>query len=122
MKLRLCSGAFRTSPVASVLAEAGEPSLSIRRHILNTNYCLKLSRFPQNSCYQCTMEPHYSEEYSRKYHISLPFGIRYSKYLSDIATHLEMLAYPEFCKTPPWEISDPVVDSSLASVKKGSVL
>ena len=120
--IRLCTGAFRTSPVASVLAEAGEPPLSIRRHILNTNYSLKLSRFPQNPCYQCTMEPRYSEEYSRKSYTSLPFGIRCSKFLIDIKTPLDLLMNPEVCNISPWEICDPVVDTSLASIKKDKIL
>ena len=69
--IRLCTGAFRTSPVASILAEAGEPPLSIRRHILNTNYLMKLSRFPQNSSYRCALEPRHAETYSRKPHLEL---------------------------------------------------
>ena len=82
---------------------------------------MKLSQFPKNPCYQCAMQPRHAETYSRKFHIALPFGIRYSKFLSEIETPLEMLVSPEVCNTAPWQISDPVVDIALASVKKGSI-
>ena len=36
--IRLCTGAFRTSPVNSLLVEAGEPPLSVRRIVLCCNY------------------------------------------------------------------------------------
>ena len=82
---------------------------------------MKLSRFPQNSSYRCALEPRHAETYSRKSHISLPFGIRYSEFLKELEAPLEMLVSPEVCKTAPWEISDPIVDTSLASVKKDSI-
>ena len=39
--LRLCLGAFRTSPVESLYSEAREPSLSPRRRLLSLKYFIK---------------------------------------------------------------------------------
>ena len=44
--LRIALGAFRTSPVQSLYAEAGEPSLRHRRLKLSMNYFLKLKSLP----------------------------------------------------------------------------
>ena len=46
--LRLALGAFRTSPVNSLYAEANEPSLNLRRKKLSLQYYLKLKSNPDN--------------------------------------------------------------------------
>ena len=43
--LRLVLGAFRTSPVSSLYAEANEPPLYIRRQKLSLQYLLKLMSY-----------------------------------------------------------------------------
>ena len=40
--LRVCLGAFRTSPVLSLYVEANEPRLGMRRTCLSLQYCVKL--------------------------------------------------------------------------------
>ena len=42
--LRLCLGAFRTSPISSLHVEANEPPLSPRRQKLALQYVLKLEQ------------------------------------------------------------------------------
>ncbi|GBN20104.1 hypothetical protein AVEN_30967-1 [Araneus ventricosus] len=44
--LRLCSGAFRTSPVESLYVECCEPSLHHRRRILTPHYYFKILSLP----------------------------------------------------------------------------
>ncbi|GBN11674.1 hypothetical protein AVEN_56386-1 [Araneus ventricosus] len=44
--LRLCSGAFRTSPVESLYVECCEPSLDHRRRILTLHYYFKILSLP----------------------------------------------------------------------------
>ena len=49
--LRIALGAFRTSPVQSLYAEAGEPSLKHRRLKLSLNYNLKSRSLSENPCH-----------------------------------------------------------------------
>ena len=44
--IRLCTGAFRTSPVPSFYVESGEPSLSYRRNNLSIQMYTKLMGMP----------------------------------------------------------------------------
>ena len=44
--LRVVTGAFRTSPISSILADAHEPPLSRRRDLLSMRYACKLRQFP----------------------------------------------------------------------------
>ncbi|GFN91189.1 ribonuclease hi [Plakobranchus ocellatus] len=59
--LRIALGAFRTSPIKSLYAEAGEPSLEHRRIKLACNYVLKLKSLPRNPCHEVVFEDLYSD-------------------------------------------------------------
>jgi len=50
--LRLCLGAFRTSPSSSLCILANEPPLHLRRQKLSMQYCLRLSSISESSL-QC---------------------------------------------------------------------
>jgi len=49
--LRLCLGAFRTSPCPSLSVEANEPPLNLRLQKLSLQYALRLSSNYQNPAY-----------------------------------------------------------------------
>ncbi|GFO32066.1 hypothetical protein PoB_005857100 [Plakobranchus ocellatus] len=53
---RIGLGAFRTSPIKSLYAEAGERSLEDRRIKLTFNYVLKLKSLPRNPCHDIEFE------------------------------------------------------------------
>ena len=46
--LRLCTGAFRSSPVRSLCAETGEPPLEFRRHQLLLQFYARAQQLPQS--------------------------------------------------------------------------
>ena len=73
--LRIALGAFRTSPVQSLYAEAGEPSLRHRRLKLSMNYFLKLKSLPDNPCHNVINNPPPFELFERNKTIQ-PFGTR----------------------------------------------
>ena len=50
--LRLCLGAFRTSPIQSLHTEANELPLHLRREKLSLQYMLKLKSNPENPAYK----------------------------------------------------------------------
>ena len=59
--LRLCSGAFRTSPIESLQVETGEPSLKTRRLKLSLQYYMKMKANPENPAYSCVVNPEFQE-------------------------------------------------------------
>ena len=63
--LRIALGAFRTSPVQSLYAEAGEPSLRHRRLKLSMKYFLKLKSLPGKPCHNVINNPPPSELFER---------------------------------------------------------
>ena len=62
--LRLALGAFRTSPIESLDAEANEPSLYVRREKLSLQYTTKLAANSKNPAYNCVFNPKYQRFYT----------------------------------------------------------
>jgi len=119
--LRLCLGAFRTSPVESLQVEANEPPLAIRRNKLALQYAVKLKSNPANPTYHCTFESNYNTLFSNKPKTIPPFGVRISNLLDKI--HLD-LSIVTVCRTPsksPWTLKLPTVSFELHREKKSSV-
>ena len=58
--LRLALGAFRTSPVESLLTEANELPLNLQRQKLSMQYCIKLAAHTENPTYGCVYKPQYT--------------------------------------------------------------
>lgn len=54
----LCTGAFRTSPVVSLYAESGEPSLYTRRVQLTLQYLARLRQLPLSPTWVSVCAPH----------------------------------------------------------------
>jgi len=63
--LRLCLGAYRTSPSSSLCVLANEPPLYIRRRKLSIQYCLKFSS-PQHPTYSIVFNCKFKDLFERK--------------------------------------------------------
>ena len=74
--LRLCLGAYRTSPSSSLCVLANEPPLYIRRRKLSIQYCLKLSSSTQNPTYSTVFNCKFKDLFERKPYQIPPLSIR----------------------------------------------
>ncbi|KAI3386578.1 hypothetical protein SNEBB_007980, partial [Seison nebaliae] len=54
--LRIATGAFKSSPITSLLAESGEPALADRRLMLSQQLYCKIASNPNCPTYQCVMD------------------------------------------------------------------
>ena len=88
--LRIAPGAFRTSPVQSLYAEAGEPPLRHRRLKLCMNYFLKPKSLPDNPCHNVINNPPPSELFERTKMIP-PFGTRTLPHIEGILNQIIQL-------------------------------
>jgi hypothetical protein len=75
--IRLATGAFRTSPVVSLYAESGEPSLSVRRKLLLCSYASKLAAHIHHSSYSAFLRPAFRNDYERNITSPRPAGLRF---------------------------------------------
>jgi ribonuclease HI len=119
--LRIALGAFHTTPVHSLYAEAGEPPLSLRRIRLSLCYYLKIRANPENPAYQQVVEPSLIEKYKLKPEVTPPFGIRVLEHLGKAGINPNIVCDdPLLTSTCPWNLVPPVINWSLTKLKKNS--
>ena len=116
--LRIATGAFRTSPVCSLYAEANEPSLYLRRKKLSLQYTIKLKSNPTNPAYQYVFNPMYRQLFIKHPRVIPPFGIRIGPDIQSIDLDLEGISENRVSEIPPWEIQTPTVLLDLTTIKK----
>lgn len=120
--LRLALGAFRTSPVESLLAEADEPPLALRRKQLALQYIAKIGANPDNPAYSYVWN--YDQTQKIKFQSNLnkiaPLGLRLEPDIKKVLPKVEMIQESTGKSLPPWIRSIPEVDLSLTKLKKST--
>jgi len=114
--LRLCTGAFRTSPSSSLCVLAGEPPLYIRRRKLSMQYCLRLSSSTQNPAYSTVFDPRFRQSFEPNQIPTL--GNRIQLDLQAIGFKREHTLRNSLPLKPPWLFADPHVDFTLHRLSK----
>ena len=116
--LRLALGAFRTSPVNSLYAEANEPSLNLRRKKLSLQYYLKLKSNRDNPTHKVVFEPLYKDDFLIKEKVIPPFSLRCEVDINCLDCDLEDVANFKISEVPLWTFKSPTYLYNLASDKK----
>ena len=113
--LRICTGAFRTSPVESIYVDAGELPLKLRREELSLRYIARLKSSENNPAalaLEERQEP--SESYTGR-RASIPLYHRLDPDLKE--QHIEKATFPT---NPPWTASE--IPSCKLSTQKKNML
>ena len=112
--LRLGLGTFCTSPMKSLLAEANEPCLSLRRQQLGIQYALKIKSCTNNPVFDCIYNPDlitlqtFTNTKAQK-----PFCMRVREDLISYKILQDEVIEFSFPKTAPWILEEPKIDLSL---------
>ena len=120
--LRVVTGAFRTSPAPSLLAEVHEPPLSLRRQMLGMRYALKIRQFPSHPTYPYIFSHQFlsiSGSVTRKLP---PFGARMQSMFERSGISIREVMRIDDMQKPPWQCVQPRIDLSLAEIRKGDLL
>jgi len=105
--LRICLGAFRTSPIPSLHVEANELPLCLRREKLSLQYVTKLRSNPENPTYQCVLEPSFVLLFEARPSVIPSLGIRIKQQMADTGIKWDCIAKFEFSPIPPWILKPP---------------
>ena len=118
--IRLCLGAYRSSPLESLYVEANEPKLSDRRQILQLQYYARMKQFPPDRVPVRLDNRSLDGEYSRPSNkpISLGFSARHA--VTSLELNFPNIALLVESKLGPWELPAPVVCMNLAKYPKSS--
>ena len=99
MGIRICTGAFRTSPVESLYVDSNELPLDLRREELGLRYMTRIKSAPKNPTFKMLTECSSSKFGARS---SKPFQIRLLEDLEDITIRRQKIQPLEHPPVPPW--------------------
>ena len=119
--LRLCLGAFRTSPVESLYVDAHEPSLGARRAKLSLQYATKIKSLPNHPAHNAVFDNTSMKLFDARPSAVPTFGLRIKQFLT--ASNIDfsdILETPSYFILPPWCIKPPKVMLDLVRLKKRS--
>ena len=80
--LRLCLGAFRTSPATSLHVEANEMPMELRRRRLASQYSLKICSNLSNPARNCAFDERFTKLFDKRPNQIRPLGLRVKTDLS----------------------------------------
>ena len=116
--LKIALGAFRTSPIESLRAEANEPSLSLRREKLSLQYALRVSSNKHNPAHISVFEPNEEHLFQAKPNSIPPIGIRVKYLLNEMGFERNKVIPMVHYDTPPWKTHTPNIIFELCQHKK----
>lgn len=117
--LRMAIGAHRTSPIKSILSEAGEQPLSYRRQKLNLMYVIKLIANPTNPAHDQIIR-HFQGKVTYKEETILQKQIK--EQLTQINLNTTEISNRAIHKIPPWIIQTPEYNENLLKYPKHDTL
>ncbi|GFW74715.1 putative RNA-directed DNA polymerase from transposon X-element [Trichonephila clavipes] len=102
--LRICSGAFRTSPVTSLYVVCHQPPLELRRRQLSANYFIRAMSIPSHPLKPFALAIGLNRLYEARSFNIKPFSERAKAVLND--AHLNNINIQEnnILAFPPWDI------------------
>ena len=103
MGLRICSGAFRTSPIESIYVDCGERPLELRREELGLRYTMRLKTDAKNPAFNILKECSDNNFGSRS---SKPFQIRQLEKIENTTVHREKVLSVQYPSAPPWFVPE----------------
>ena len=118
--LRLCLGAFRTSPVHSLNVEANEPPLGMGRARLDLQYCVILMSSEVNPAYSAVFQSDIIATYEAKENAIKPLGLMIESHLDGVGFHPHVVAPYKVMKTPPCKLIVPTVYFDLCKYKSAT--
>ncbi|XP_037531828.1 uncharacterized protein LOC119409038 [Nematolebias whitei] len=113
--LRLCTGAFKTTPTAALEVETGEMPLDLRRTKLGINYWLNLMGNKEGHPTQEILKPCWEKEKKEM----RSYGWKIEKDLKELKVDtLEISQSDPISVIPPWILPEAIVDLSIMAKKQ----
>ena len=116
--LRLCLGAFKTSPIESLYVEANKPSLYDRREKLALQYALNVKSTPTNIAYNTIFNAQHSRFYQERASKIPSFSIRMEDVLKNVNINLQNIGIFSYPDSPTWLLPIPYADLDLCQFVK----
>ena len=101
--IRLASGAFRSSPIPSLLVDAGELPLEFCRQLSLARYWFRIQRIPDSLACRAIFNHKYFSIYDKYLRYPKPFGYRVFKLLEELDIPKVTIRPVKYSVVPPWK-------------------
>ena len=102
--VRIASGAFKSSPIPSLLVDAGELPLDSCRQISLVRYWHRVQRIPKSFTYKTVFNNKYFSFYENHPRYPKPFGFRVLKILEECFIPKVKVWPVKYSVVPPWKL------------------
>ena len=103
MGLRLCSGAFKTSPIESIYVDTEHMPLDLRREELGLCYLMRIKSAPKSPSLQVLKDDTSSQRFrGSRTRSSKPFQVRLNEDVADTNLKSQRIQKVEHSEIPPW--------------------
>ena len=116
--LRMAIGAFRTSPISSILAESNEEPLSFRREKLSISYALKVTSNPKNPINKIIFDHKYFTNFHKQPSYPKPISLQIHNILSRTIPNLPPIYQYKSLPEPLELLHVPSIDTTLTKFLK----
>jgi ribonuclease HI len=116
--LRLCTGAFRTSPASSLTCVTGQMPLNLRRERFTLQYFLHVLSTAKHSNLSLFSKQSLVYKYQQKSSSTKPLFVRAYELIDCLDINIPKFFKNSFSSIPPWSVSPPVIDFSLTVHRK----
>ena len=121
--VRIATGAFRTSRRASLLVDAGETPLDLRRKHLALRYAVKVKQEPDHPTWSCIFDQSLIDRFlSTRQSSSQALCTRVHKWLENTDIDLDILTTRRRSRVEPWRMAVFCCDSELVKHPKTSTV
>ena len=117
--IRLCLGAYRTSPVVSLYVDAHEPCLGARHAKVYLQYASNIKSLPKHPTHDTVFDNKYMKLFDSKPNANCTFGLHIKQFFT--ASNIEfsdILETTSYFVLPPWCIKPPKIVLDLVHLKK----
>ena len=104
--IRLATGAFKSSPISSLLVDAGELPLDLYRQSSQLRYWYRLQRLPSSLAYSAANNESCFNFFENHTSYPHPFGFRVKKFLTQTNIPANPVCPYKFSITPPLEADE----------------
>lgn len=118
MGLRICSGAFRTSPIESIYIDTDQLPLDLRRQELGLRYLSRLKSASSNPTTGVFKECNLNK--FKKPRLSKPLQVRMKENTNDDGLIMQEILKVEYPIIPPWMMKEPNVCPKVVTKKNSA--
>ena len=115
--LRLVTGAFRSSPIPSLLVEAGVPPLDLLRQSAIVRCWLRVRRLPDSLVCECVSQQSCFQYYNQHPSMPRPFGFRVREAMEEFGLSGVLVKPVLVPRVPPWALPEVTFCSFFAGTK-----